>query len=131
MKTKRFFANAASPAGRCQKAFYTKLFQLDGTLRSLFSPDLSAQREKLASMLAAAVGLLDDEPALMSAVGQLGARHAQYGIGPGDFDPVGAALIHALRHVLGGDFTAQVEAAWLRLYFILSRRMIQELPAWD
>jgi len=43
-----------------------------------------------------------------------------YGVRPGHYNTVGAALIWALREGLAEDFTPDVEAAWLAAYGMLS-----------
>jgi nitric oxide dioxygenase len=54
----------------------------------------------------------------------LGARHAGYGVTAEHFAPVGAALIWALEQGLGAAFTPDVKAAWIEVYGVLSRTMI-------
>ena len=54
----------------------------------------------------------------------LGQRHAGYGVAAGHFAPVGAALIWTLEKGLGEAFTADVKAAWVEVYGVLSHAMI-------
>lgn len=56
--------------------FYDRLFELDPRLRNLFPPDLTEQKKKLLAMLGTAVGSLSNLPAIVSAVQDLGRRHA-------------------------------------------------------
>jgi hemoglobin-like flavoprotein len=102
--------------------FYDRLFELDPRLRNLFPPDLTEQKKKLLAMLGTAVGSLSNLPAIVSAVQDLGRRHAQYGVEPSHYATVGAALLWTLKG-LGGGFDAAHEAAWTKVYAVLSGTM--------
>ena len=52
--------------------FYTKLFELDGSLRPLFPEDLADQKKKLMNMISVAVDGLTDLEKLVPAVEDLG-----------------------------------------------------------
>lgn len=65
----------------------------------------------------------------MRATDELGRRHTGYGVNTVDFDTVGAALIHALQKAAGDAFTLEVEQAWLKLYTLLSTRMMNQFHA--
>jgi hemoglobin-like flavoprotein len=56
---------------------------------------------------------------------QLGARHGGYGVQDGHYAIVGAALIKTLEQGLGDAFTDDVRAAWLSVYGLISRTMIE------
>jgi hemoglobin-like flavoprotein len=119
------FRKVAPKADQLTEIFYGKLFELDGTLRPLFGADLTVQRGKLGRMFTTVIGLLDKPEVLLDAVAKLGERHVGYGIKAEDFDPVGQALVQTLATLLDSDFNYDVEAAWLRLYTILSSTMSQ------
>jgi hemoglobin-like flavoprotein len=103
--------------------FYDRLFEVDPSLRSLFPPDLAEQKKKLLAMLGTAVGGLSNLPAIVSAVQDLGRRHAQYGVEPSHYATVGAALLWTLKKGLGDGFDAAHEAAWTKVYGVLSDTM--------
>jgi hemoglobin-like flavoprotein len=105
--------------------FYTKLFELDGTLRVMFPSDLREQKKKLISTLSIVVASLDDLPAVMPAVRALGQRHVGYGVQAAHYQTVGAALLATLAAGLGQAFTADAKAAWTEVYAILSSAMLE------
>jgi hemoglobin-like flavoprotein len=76
------------------------------------------------TMLGTAVAGLSKLEALLPVVRALGARHAGYGVAAEHFAPVGAALIWTLEQGLGDGFTPDVKAAWVEVYGVLSRTMI-------
>jgi hemoglobin-like flavoprotein len=115
-------------AGAASDLFYDRLFELDPSLRRLFPADLTAQKQKLMEMLDHVVKGIEDLPALLPAVRQLGARHRGYGVKAQHYDTVGSALLWTLQKGLGELFTAQVEDAWKTAYGAIAQTM-QEGPA--
>src|SRR5438093_6961321 len=96
--------------------FYSRLFQLDPTLRTLFRGDLSEQTRKLMQMLAVAVRGLDDLESIRSALHALGRRHVAYAVTGQHFETVGDALLWTLETGLGASFTPEVREAWTGVY---------------
>jgi nitric oxide dioxygenase len=105
--------------------FYTKLFELDGSLRAMFPSDLTEQKKKLMQTLTLVITSIDDLPAVMPAVQALGRKHVGYGVKPAHYQTVGAALLATLAAGLGAAFTPEVKAAWTAVYGTLSTAMIQ------
>jgi hemoglobin-like flavoprotein len=105
--------------------FYENLFAADPGLRALFRTDIRHQGERLMTMLAAAIRVLDDPYTLHAALRLLGRRHAGYGVHNEHYATVGAALIKTLREGLGDAFTPEVHDAWAAMYGIVSRTMIE------
>ncbi len=103
--------------------FYSKLFELDPSLRSLFKGDMKEQGNKLMMMIGTAVGGLSHLSDLVPAVEALGVRHAGYGVKEPHYDTVGSALVFTLQKGLGADFTDDVKAAWIEVYGILAATM--------
>jgi hemoglobin-like flavoprotein len=103
--------------------FYDRLFELDPALRPLFKSDLSEQKNKLLQILGAAVQGLDDLPAMVPTVRALGRRHAGYGVKREDYSTVGSALLWTLKSGIGAGFDARHEAAWTKVYGLLSETM--------
>jgi hemoglobin-like flavoprotein len=103
--------------------FYERLFDLDPSLRALFPADLSVQKKKLMDMLHQVVLGLDELPALLPSVRELGARHRKYGVAPQHYETVGSALLWTLRKGLGEAFTPEVEEAWTLAYGVLADAM--------
>lgn len=103
--------------------FYFKLFELDPSLRLLFSDELEQQGAKLVQMISAAVRGLDRMDALLPVVRELGSRHVVYGVNDEHYGTAGTALLWALEQVLHADFTPEVKSAWIKTYGVLSQSM--------
>lgn len=106
--------------------FYGKLFELDPSLKSLFKGDMTAQGDKLMTMIDVAVKGLTRLDAIVPAVEALGQRHVGYGVKPQDYDTVAAALLWTLGQGLGDDFTPEVKASWTEVYVLLATTMQSE-----
>jgi hemoglobin-like flavoprotein len=103
--------------------FYSRLFEIDPSLRRMFREDMAEQRKKLMQMLTAAVKGLDHLEQLVPAVQELGRRHAIYGVRDFHYETVGAALLWTLQKTLGTSFTADARQAWATVYGLLATTM--------
>jgi len=117
------FALVAPRAHVAALVFYRRLFELDPTLRGLFSAEIEDQGRKLMQMLAAAVRLLDKPESLVPVLQDLGRRHVGYGVRDEHYDTVGAALLWMLGETLGMAFTAPARDAWAALYGVVATTM--------
>lgn len=117
------FTQVAPIAGSAAKLFYSRLFELDPSLRPLFKSNLEEQGNKLMTMIGDAVGLLDQPEKLLPLAQDLGRRHAAYGVEDAHYETVGAALLWTLEKGLGAAFTPEVEQAWAAVYGLLSSTM--------
>lgn len=104
--------------------FYTRLFELDPSLKALFKGDMVEQGEKLMSMITFAVKALNRLDDVVPALQNMGRRHAGYKVETAHYDTVGAALLWTLGQGLGDGFTSEVEEAWTVVYGILASTMI-------
>lgn len=104
--------------------FYDRLFSIDPELKPLFKSDFAEQKKKLMQTIGVAVKGLNNLGTLVPAVQALGRRHTGYGVKPKDYDTVGAALLWTLRQGLGTGFGPENEAAWGKVYGVLSKTMI-------
>ena len=103
--------------------FYTRLFELDPSLRAMFKGNMAEQGSKLIMMIGTAVAGLSRPSELIPAVEALGARHVDYGVKDAHYDTVGNALLDTLHKGLGDDFTSEVEVAWVAVYSLLATTM--------
>ncbi|MCW8962923.1 MAG: globin domain-containing protein [Gammaproteobacteria bacterium] len=103
--------------------FYSKLFELDPSLRSMFPEDMEEQGKKLMAMINTAVNSLGRLSEIVPAVEAMGERHVAYGVTEDHYDTVGEALIWALGAGLGNSFTDEVKNAWVKVYTILADTM--------
>ena len=119
------FALVQPIAGDAAALFYDNLFRADPALRRLFSGDMTHQGQRLMTMIGSALQLLDRPAALVPVLRSLGARHAGYQVRPEHYDSVGAALLLTLEQGLGSAFTAEARAAWVELYGLIARTMLE------
>lgn len=117
------FKKIAPISDQAAEIFYTKLFDLDPTLKPLFKGDMKEHGSKLMSMIGTAVHGLNNLDAIVPVVQNLGRNHVGYGVKDGHYDTVGSALIYTLETGLGDAFTADVKAAWVEVYTVLATTM--------
>ena len=118
--TFRLVQPIASDAARI---FYTRLFELDPSLRPLFRHDLGEQGSKLMTALAFVVRSLHTPDVILPIVRDLGRRHAGYGVRDEHYATVGDALLWTLERGLGETFTPEVREAWAAAYTLLANEM--------
>lgn len=109
--------------------FYTRLFELDPSLRPLFKGDMKEQGVKLMTMIGTAVGGLDRLDSIVPSVQALGRRHADYGVLDQHYDTVATALLWTLEKGLGAAFTPDVKSAWTSAYGVLAGTMKEATAA--
>jgi hemoglobin-like flavoprotein len=117
------FDKVVPVAGVAAEVFYSRLFEIDPSLRQLFRGDMQQQGKKLMDALAIVVGNLLKLDRVMPGIRAMGARHARYGVKDEDYAAVGAALLWTLEHCLGDDFTEAAEDAWAAAYKLLANAM--------
>ena len=103
--------------------FYVKLFELDSTLKLLFSDDLRQREQKFLQLMDATVQGLEHSDVMMSAVRELGIRHPLFGDSDEHHGTVAAALFWTLAKCLRKEFTEQVRNAWTNTFEELSQTM--------
>lgn len=103
--------------------FYAKLFELDPSLKALFTSDIKEQGKKLMTMITTAVRGLNNLEGIVGAVQAMGKRHTGYGVKDEHYETVGAALIWTLGQGLGDDFTEETKEAWVATYTLLATTM--------
>lgn len=114
----------AAIAPQAAELFYQNLFAADPSLKPLFKGEMPEQGKKLMQMIGAAVGKLNDLPALVPILQGLGKRHAGYGVEDSHYQTVGAALLKTLGQGLGADFTEEVKEAWTAVYTVMADVMV-------
>ena len=117
------FARLPQDAEAVGMLFYAVLFKIDPELRPLFKGNLNRQSELLVTMIATAVDNLDRLDLVLTAVQDLGRRHARYGIKDVDYDTVETALLLTLAQALGSEFSPDVRQAWIACYRTLAEVM--------
>ena len=100
--------------------FYNRLFELDPDIKPLFAnTNIHVQSTKLLQMIATVVTSLDRLEQLTPTLKDLGQRHITYGVKREHYAIVGQALMSALAHVLGAEFTPEAEDAWNHVYNVM------------
>src|SRR5262245_33093504 len=118
----------AARADEMTTRFYAYLFEIDASAARLFSHvDMAAQRAKLSQALTVVVNALDDPDRLLPPIGELGKRHARYGVEHRHFDSVGEALLRSIQDSLGDAFDRDVRQAWAEAYNLVASVMRRAL----
>ena len=111
------------------QAFYQRLFELDPSLRTLFTHDPTEQRRKFMDMLATLMAGLDRLHTLLPELHELGRRHADYGVRPEHYAVAGVALLGAVEQTLGHQLSDDARSAWIQAYELLTNAMkVSGLP---
>lgn len=109
--------------------FYSRLFEVAPGVRHLFKGDTKEQAKKLMNMVTLIVTKLQKLDEIMSEVKSLAQRHSKYGAEPAHYAVVGECLIWTLQQGLGNKWNKETEDAWLAVYTILSKAMIENQKA--
>lgn len=118
------FATVALIKDQAATLFYRRLFELDPSLRPMFPDDLAEQKKKLMAAIAMTVGSLDKFDDILPMIRALGQRHGGYGVTPGHYATVGAALLWTLQQCLVAGWTPKLAAAWSEAYKLMAGTMI-------
>ena len=120
------FAKVAPISETAAVLFYDRLFEVAPPVKAMFPADMTEQRRKLMTMLAAVVNGLGDLPSILPAASALAKRHVGYGAKAEHYPVVGATLLWTLEKGLGDGWTPDVAAAWTAAYGTLSGFMISQ-----
>jgi len=105
--------------------FYSELFAIDPSLRSMFNGDMRDQHRKLLSALAYVVRSLAAPERILNSVENLARMHVDYGVKPNHYTHFGNALLRTLRRALGAQFTPELGDAWTEAFRALARTMAE------
>jgi nitric oxide dioxygenase len=106
---------------------YERLF-VDPKIKALFDQAAQAsgeQPKRLAAAILAFAQNVDNLGALSAAVERMAARHVETGVKPEHYPAVAAALLPAIRDVLGEAATDELLAAWGEAYWFLADVLIK------
>jgi hemoglobin-like flavoprotein len=120
---KATFDTLGSNANAAAELFYRRLFELDPSLKPMFTNDPAGQAAKFMATLRLAVTGLDQPERIIGEVKRLGREHVGYGVHSEHYHTAGQALMWALAQSLGSDFTPEVEAAWNEAYTLVAGLM--------
>lgn len=103
--------------------FYGRLFDLDPSLRRMFTIDMKEQSQKLVAILDSIVSSLDDWEKIVPVLRELGQRHVTYGVKPEHYDVLCGALVWAFGQALQPGFDDEVRAAWTAAVQAINEQM--------
>ena len=102
------------------RLFYSRLFELDPSLRSLVTGNMKEQERKLITAARLIVEGLSRPDEIIPVLQQLGQQAARFGLRNRDYDTVGKALLWALAKGLGVTFTPPIKNAWAAAYELMA-----------
>src|SRR5688572_19466764 len=120
---RRSWQLVAPMADETTQLFYTRLFELDPSLRTLFHAEPAVQRRKLMDALTFVVANADRADELRPMLAALGERHVRYGVRAEHYAVVGEALLWTLDQGLGALRTTEARDAWVATYEFVATAM--------
>lgn len=125
---RRSFSLASTRAPQIAALFFDRLFELEPELRPLFRHvDMERQGKKVMRMLALIINALDNEEVADPALKAMGQRHVKYGARAEHYQPFNAALLWAIEHSLGSQFTPAMREAWQAALEMIAEKMQDNL----
>ncbi|MPY98853.1 MAG: flavohemoprotein [Actinophytocola sp.] len=129
------FAKIEPNAEGVSRQFYALLFAIAPDTRDMFPANMEVQRSRLLRALVHIVQMVDRPQELTPFLRQLGRDHRKFGVVTKHYESVGTALLGALRHYAGDDWTEEVERAWADAFAIIAGAMQEgsaadDGPAW-
>jgi hemoglobin-like flavoprotein len=118
-----------TPDDGLTRHFYAILFQRHPAVRPLFSEDTARQAKMLRSAIISVVDHLDDPVWLTETLGELGARHAGWGVVADMYDAVTECMVAAMVELGGKAWTPQMTDAWVEALDAVSGLMLLGYPA--
>lgn len=117
--------------------FYSYLFLKYPETREMFPPSMARQRDRLVGALVRIVTNVDKVDELVPYLEDLGRDHRKFGALTAHYGAVGEALIAALRHFSGADWTDELQANWTAAYGVVAgamsaaaEKVAENEPAW-
>jgi NAD(P)H-flavin reductase/hemoglobin-like flavoprotein len=131
------FARVAQHGDGVALFFYSDLFVRNPQLREMFPVGMGRQRDRLLAALGRIVSSVDDLPAVVPFIQQLGRDHRKYGVTPEHFSVLGVSLVATLRYFSGPDWDPELAEAWTQAYRLVAETMMAAAaedasaqPAW-
>ena len=125
------FAAIEPQADHVTESFYATLFSIAPELRDMFPLNMQVQRSRFMRALMHIVQMLDRPDELVPFLRQLGRDHRKFGVVSRHYEPLGMALLSAIKKYAGELWTVEVEHAWAEAYTIMARAMLDAAAADD
>lgn len=136
-RLKASWAAAAEHGVQLPLFFYSTLFLSNPSVREMFPPGMSGQRDKLVAALGNVVSSIDQFDAVVPMVQQLGRDHRKFGVQAEHYPAVGQALLATLEYFLADQWTPELAADWTEAYGLVAKVMLEAandaaetLPPW-
>lgn len=117
------FAMVHLVAKTATRLFYTRLFEVEPSLRLLLAESLPLHQIQLMATLKLLVETLDQPEAFQAASVRLRNQHADVVQTDGVYSAFTEALLWTWRQALGRSFTPEVHAAWVHFCAVLASAM--------
>jgi hemoglobin-like flavoprotein len=109
--------------------FYAIFFERYPAVRPMFREDTAQQAKMLRSAIISVVDHLDDPIWLTETLGELGARHAGWGVLAEMYDAVTECMVAAMADLGGAAWTPYMTDAWVEALNAVSGLMLLGYPA--
>jgi hemoglobin-like flavoprotein len=114
------FARLIDDIDNVARIFFERLFEIDPTLRPMFSSEMQVQGRKMFRTLLVIVNALNDPKTIVDMMRGLSKRHIGYGVKEAHYATVGAALVQTIHEALGDVASHEIDAAWLAAYTLVA-----------
>ncbi len=104
--------------------FYARIFLSHPGVRDLFPVQMDVQRARLLGALVTIMQTLGDPERFDEYLRALGRDHRKFHVEPEHYQVIGGALIEALRHFAGEQWSAEYDQAWADAYAVIAEKMI-------
>ena len=122
-----------TPDDGLTKRFYAILFERYPAVRPMFPEEMHRDSARQAKMLRSAiisvVDHLDDPVWLTETLGDLGARHASWGVLAEMYDAVTECMVAAMAEIGGDGWTPYMTDAWVEALNAVAGLMLLGYPA--
>jgi hemoglobin-like flavoprotein len=109
--------------------FYAILFERYPAVRPMFREDTAQQAKMLRSAIISVVDHLDDPVWLTETLGELGSRHAGWGVVAEMYDAVAECMVAAMAEIGGAAWTPHMTEAWVEALDAVSGLMLLGYPS--
>jgi len=109
--------------------FYAIMFERYPTVRPMFREDTAQHAKLLRSAIISVVDHLDDPVWLTETLGELGSRHAGWGVMAAMYDAVSECMVAAMAEIGGDAWTPQMTDSWVEALDAVSGLMLLGYPA--
>lgn len=108
--------------------FFSRLFELDPEVRSIFPADIDRVERNFIAALTNLVNGLDNPEVLLPQLESLGRQHHEWGVREEHYVSFRDALLWALERSIGATFTPEVREAWRGIYAWMQAAMLRGAP---